>query len=150
MRDCELAHTFCFWKLLRTFTGKMTRGLSLRMIFSLLFQDTLFFPPSVFLFCCVSHPLPLPLLSSLLGCIPPLIGLPFLRSLLIRVLCGCLLFVSYVCASVCISVSCQLIFILFFCSSVSIPAWRRCPLLAAFLSFVYFCFPLFSPNVFPV
>ena len=28
-------------KLFRTFTGKMTRGLSLRMIFSLLFQDTL-------------------------------------------------------------------------------------------------------------
>ena len=43
MRDCELAHTFCFWKLFRTFTGKMTRGLSLRMVFSLLFQDTLFF-----------------------------------------------------------------------------------------------------------
>ena len=29
-------------KLFRTFTGKMTRGLSLRMVFSLLFQDTLF------------------------------------------------------------------------------------------------------------
>ena len=42
MRDCELAHTFCFWKLFRIFTGKMTRGLSLRMVFSLLFQDTLF------------------------------------------------------------------------------------------------------------
>ena len=28
-------------KLLRIFTGKMTRGLSLRMVFSLLFQDTL-------------------------------------------------------------------------------------------------------------
>ena len=57
MRDCELAQTFCFWKpystrvrcrkyfplkLFRTFTGKMTRGLSLRMIFSLLFVDTLF------------------------------------------------------------------------------------------------------------
>ena len=41
MRDCELAHTFCFWKLFRTFTGKMTKGLSLRMVFSLLFQDTL-------------------------------------------------------------------------------------------------------------
>ena len=30
-------------KLFRTFTGKMTRGLSLRMIFSLLFQDTLLY-----------------------------------------------------------------------------------------------------------
>ena len=28
-------------KLFRTLTGKMTRGLSLRMVFSLLFQDTL-------------------------------------------------------------------------------------------------------------
>ena len=43
MRDCELAHMFCFWKLFRSFTGKMTRGLSLRMVLSLLFQDTLFF-----------------------------------------------------------------------------------------------------------
>ena len=41
MRDCELAHTFCFWKLFRIFTGKMTRGLSLRVVFSLLLQDTL-------------------------------------------------------------------------------------------------------------
>ena len=30
-------------KLFRTFTGRMTRGLSLRMVFSLLFQDTLLF-----------------------------------------------------------------------------------------------------------
>ena len=30
-------------KLFRTFTGRMTRGLSLRMVFSLLFQDTLFY-----------------------------------------------------------------------------------------------------------
>ena len=36
------------------------------------------FSPSVFLFRCVLHPLPLPL-SSCLGCIPPLIGLPSLR-----------------------------------------------------------------------
>ena len=34
------------------------------------------FSPSVFLFRCVLHPLPL---SSCLGCIPPLIGLPSLR-----------------------------------------------------------------------
>ena len=51
MRDCELAHTFCFWKLFRTFTGKMTRGLSLRMVFSLLFQDTLFWCTTLSLFC---------------------------------------------------------------------------------------------------
>ena len=36
------------------------------------------FSPSVFLFRCVLHPLPLPL-SSCLGCIPPHIGLPSLR-----------------------------------------------------------------------
>ena len=36
------------------------------------------FSPSVFLFRCLLHPLPLPL-SSCLGCIPPLIGLPFPR-----------------------------------------------------------------------
>ena len=31
------------FKLFRAFTGKMTRGLSLRMVFSLLFQDTLLY-----------------------------------------------------------------------------------------------------------
>ena len=36
------------------------------------------FSPSVFLFRCVLHPLPLPL-SSCVGCIPPLIRLPSLR-----------------------------------------------------------------------
>ena len=35
-------------KLFRTFTGRMTRGLSLRMVFSLLFQDTLFFVFRIF------------------------------------------------------------------------------------------------------
>ena len=33
---------YFLFKLFRTFTGKMTRGLSLRMVFSLLFQDTLY------------------------------------------------------------------------------------------------------------
>ena len=50
----------------------------------------------MFLFRGVSHLLSLPL-SSCLGCIPPLIGLPLLRSLLRSGLCGCLLFVSSVC-----------------------------------------------------
>ena len=44
------------------------------------------FPPSVFLFRCVLHPLPLPL-SSCLGCIPPLIGLPFLRFMRLPLVC---------------------------------------------------------------
>ena len=38
----------------------------------------------MFLFCCVSHSSSLPL-SSYLGCIPLLIGLPFLRILLTKV-----------------------------------------------------------------
>ena len=50
---------------------------------------TLLIVSKMFLFRCVSHLLPLPL-SSCLGCVPPLIGLPLLRSLLRSVLCGCL------------------------------------------------------------
>ena len=83
------------------------------MVFSLLFPETLlrsiwslckvkgltedryYFPPSVFLFRSMSHPLSSPL-SSFLGCVPPLIGPPLLRSLLRGVLCGCLLSVSSV------------------------------------------------------
>ena len=58
------------------------------------------FSPSVFLFRCVLHPLPLPL-SSCLGCIPPLIGLPSLRfyavgsSLFLLSVCFCLCFLFY-------------------------------------------------------
>ena len=56
--------------------------------------------PSVFLFRCVLHPLPLPL-SSCLGCISPLIGLPSLRfyavgsSLFLLSVCFCLCFLLY-------------------------------------------------------
>ena len=56
------------------------------------------FSPSVFLFRCVLHPLPL---SSCLGCIPPLIGLPSLRfhavgsSLFLLSVCFCLCFLFY-------------------------------------------------------
>ena len=52
------------------------------------------------LFRCVLHPLPLPL-SSCLGCIPPLIGLPSLRfyavgsSLFLLSVCFCLCFLFY-------------------------------------------------------
>ena len=79
------------------------------------------FSPSVFLFRCVLHPLPLPLSSSL-GCIPPLIGLPSLcfyavaSSLFLLSVCFCLRF----------------ILLFFYILS------RRCPLLATFLS-VLFC-----------
>ena len=62
-----------------------------------------------FLFRCVLHPLPLPL-SSCLGCIPPLIGLPSLR--------------FYAVASS---------LFLFLFSILS----RRCPLLATFLSVLF-------------
>ena len=55
------------------------------------------FSPSVFLFRCVLHPLPSPL-SSCLGCIPPLIGLPSLRFFM-RLPLGCFycLCVFFVC-----------------------------------------------------
>ena len=72
------------------------------------------FSPSVFLFRCVLHPLPL---SSCLGCIPPLIGLPSLRFYAI----GSSLFLLSVCFCLCFSV-----------------LSRRCPLLATSLS-VLFC-----------
>ena len=58
------------------------------------------FFPSVFVFRCVLHPLPLSL-SSCLGCIPPLIGLPSLRfyavafSLFLLSVCFCLCFLFY-------------------------------------------------------
>ena len=54
----------------------------------------------MFLFRCVLHPLPLPL-SSCLGCIPPLIGLPSLRfyavgsSLFLLSVCFCLCSLFY-------------------------------------------------------
>ena len=79
------------------------------------------FSPSVFLFRCVLHPLPLHL-SSYLGCIPPLIGLPSLLFYAIAsslfLLSVCFLFLFYI--------------LIFYILS------RRCPLLATFL-FVLFC-----------
>ena len=72
------------------------------------------FSPSVFLFRCVLHPLPL---SSCLGCIPPLIGLPSLRFYAV----GFSLFLLSVCFCLCFSI-----------------LSRRCPLLATSLS-VLFC-----------
>ena len=72
------------------------------------------FSPSVFLFRCVLHPLPL---SSCLGCIPPLIGLPSLRFYAV----GSSLFLLPVCFCLCFSI-----------------LSRRCPLLATSLS-VLFC-----------
>ena len=74
------------------------------------------FSPSVFLFRCVLHPLPLPL-SSCLGCIPPLIGLP--PSLRFYAVASSLFLLSV---------------FLFVFSILS----RRCPFLATFLS-VLFC-----------
>ena len=43
MHTRKMAKVLSF-QTIRTFTGKMTRGLSLRMVFSLLFQDTLLTP----------------------------------------------------------------------------------------------------------
>ena len=80
------------------------------------FECCLLLSTCVFLFRCVLHPLPLPL-SSCLGCIPPLIGLPSLRFYAV----ASSLFLLSVC-------------FLFVFSILS----RRCPLLATFLS-VLFC-----------
>ena len=72
--------------------------------------------PSGFLFRCVLHPLPLPL-SSCLGCIPPLIGLPSLSFYAV----ASSLFLLSVCFRLCF----------YFILS------RRCPLLATFLSLLF-------------
>ena len=61
------------------------------------------FSPSVFLFRCVLHPLPLPFLVFMpaVGCIPPLLGLPSLRfyavasSFFLLFVCFCLCFLFY-------------------------------------------------------
>ena len=76
----------------------------------------------MFLFRCVSHPSPLPW-SSCLGRIPPLIGLPLLRSLLRSVFCAYRLFV--------------LLLVILFAFSVYCLS-RRCPVLTTFL-LVLFC-----------
>ena len=73
---------------------------------------------------CVLHPLPLPL-SSCLGCIPPLIGLPFLR--------------FYAVVS---SLFLLFVFSLFFVYRDDVFCW----LLSYPFSSV--CFPCLSPNVF--
>ena len=110
------------------------------------------FPLSVFFFlCCVSHLLPLPL-SSCLGCIPPPLGLPFLRSLLRNILCGSLLFISSVRDFVCVCVS--YLFVLLsllypFLATMSFAGYFivRC-LVSAFPAFFFILF--FSSKLFPV
>ena len=80
------------------------------------------FSPSVFLFRCVLHPLPLPL-SSCLGCIPPLIGLPSLRfyavasSLFLLSVCFCFCFLFYRDDVLCWLLSCPFSFVCFPCLS---------------------------------
>ena len=76
------------------------------------------FSPSVFLFRCVLHPLPL---SSCLGCIPPLIGLHSLRFMRLPLVC-------FYCLR---DFVCVFYFIFIFCLS------RWCPLLATFLSVLF-------------
>ena len=75
-----------------------------------------------FLFCCVLHPLPL---SSCLGCIPPLIGLPSLRfyavasidSLFLLSVCFCLCFIFYRDHVLCWLLSCPFSSVCFPCLS---------------------------------
>ena len=76
--------------------------------------------PSVFLFRCVLHPLPL---SSCLGCIPPLIGLPSLRlyavgsSLFLLSVCFCLCFLFYRDDVLCWLLPCPSFYVCFPCLS---------------------------------
>ena len=80
------------------------------------------FSPSVFLSRCVLHPLPLPL-SSCLGCVPPLIGLPSLRfyavasSLFLLSVCFCLCFSIYRDNVLCWLLSCPFFSVCFPCLS---------------------------------
>ena len=89
-----------------------------------------FFSPSVFLSRCVLHPLPLPL-SSCLGCIPPLIGLPSRRfyavasSLFLLSVCFCLCFLFYRDDVLCWPLSCPF-------SSVCFPCLSPIPVLIWF------------------
>ena len=99
-----------------------------------------FSPSSVFLFRFESHPLSLPL-SSCRGCIPPLVGLPLLRSLLRSVSCGCLLFVSYVRTFV--SVFCFLVILFFFPSCMATMSFAGYFLVRSLLS----AFPAFSERI---
>ena len=75
-----------------------------------------------FLFRCVLHPLPLPL-SSCLGCIQPLIGLPSLRlyavasSLFLLSMCFCLYFLFYRDDVLCWLLSCPFSSVCFPCLS---------------------------------
>ena len=122
-------------------------------------------PLSMFLFRCASHSLSLPL-SSCLGYIPLIVGLPFSGSLLTRIFslptrimwlsfvcfscffCLCLLLCLCLCLCLCM---CMCVFAFFLLFVFCVTSWLRCPLMASFLS-VSFCLPslFFSPNVFPV
>ena len=76
----------------------------------------------LFGFRCVLHPLPLPL-SSCLGCIPPLIGLPSLSfyavasSLFLLSVCFCLCFLFYRDDVICWLLSCPFSSVCFSCLS---------------------------------
>ena len=87
------------------------------------------FSPSVFLFRCVLHPLPLPL-SSCLGCIPPLIGLPSLRFMRLPLVCFYCL-----CDFVCVFY----FYFLFFVYRDDVLCWLLC------CPFSSVCFPCLSP-----
>ena len=86
------------------------------------------FPPSVFLFRYVLHPLPMPL-SSCLVCIPPLIGLPFLRFMRLPLVCFYCL-----CDLVCV-----FYLFIYFVYRDDVLCWLlSCP-------FSFVCFPCLSP-----
>ena len=76
-----------------------------------------------------------------LGCITPIIGLPCLRSLLRSVVCGCLLFVSSVCAFACVSFFFFFFFLSLLCLFLATMSF------ADFLSVSSVCFPCFFPEI---
>ena len=104
------------------------------------------FPPSVFIFHCLSHSLSLPSSSSL-GCIPLPIGLPFLRNLLRKM---CFLPYAYY---VVVFVSFAFAFVCFFCFlflcilflTLMYPFLATMSFLCCLLScpFHFVCFPYF-------
>ena len=110
------------------------------------------------LFRCVSHSLSLPL-SSCLGCIPPLIGLPLLRSLLrsvlliVYVVAFCL-FLMFVLVFVFVFLVDLFLFLSLLCSVLATMSFANYLLVRSLLSAFFPCFLFFilffSPKLFPV
>ena len=118
-----IAYRWCSLPRVRRHRASEPQGSSERVLPWQVTMDQLIyvsFSPSVFLFRCVLHPLPL---SSCLGCIPPLIGLPSLRfyavgsSLFLLSVCFCLCFLFYRDDVLCWLLPCPSFYVCFPCLS---------------------------------